>query len=182
MNGFFLAVIIFKVFIPYSDTILGAWIHPATCCVVLMEILCFIVAIKRLEKLEQQTYKTQIFTFQKERETFWSSMIQNNKVRMVKEQDSFLNRLDDIIKSHMDDPQFNANQLYQILGTNHVSLNKKLKDLTAMSTHQYIQSKKLAYSKKLVLQTEQSFSEIAYSIGLNDPAYFSKLFKKKYNS
>ncbi|MFT4535352.1 MAG: AraC-like DNA-binding protein, partial [Saprospiraceae bacterium] len=36
-------------------------------------------------------------------------------------------------------------------------------------------------AKKLLLSTDHNISEIAYSVGFNDPAYFSRTFSKEFN-
>lgn len=180
LNLFFLSMIIAKIMISFSDSPMGVWIHPATCLAVLAELFLFIVSIKKMESFEKLKTQHVLQTVKREKDALIHNVTRTNNIRRHEQDLDFIDRIDSIISDNMDNSQFNANQLYHILGTNHVSLNKKLKEILNMSTHQYIQHKKLEHSKQLVLKSDISFSEIAYQIGLNDSAYFSKLFKKKF--
>ena len=58
----------------------------------------------------------------------------------------------------------------------------KLKKITGLSTTEFIKSIRLNEAKKMLMEREYSVSEIAYRVGFNDPAYFSRSFKKKFNA
>ena len=53
------------------------------------------------------------------------------------------------------------------------------KDLTGYAPLQYIQELRLQKSKKLLLNTSLSLTEIAEEIGYDNADYFSTAFKKK---
>ena len=180
LNSYFLLLILLKIIYPYTDSLIGSWINPATCLIVLIELFLFIIAIRKMEALDSLKTKAVLKTLTIEKKALLDAVSSSNIERRHEEGQRFLDSINDLITKNMDNSQFNATQLYHLLGTNHVSLNKKLKELTAMSTHQYIQHKKLEYSKQLVLNSDQSFSEIAYLIGISDSTYFSKVFKKKF--
>lgn len=58
-------------------------------------------------------------------------------------------------------------------------LNKVLKEVTGQTTTDII-SKRIAQEAKILLkQTDWSVSEIAYTLGFDDPAHFSNFFKKQ---
>jgi AraC-like DNA-binding protein len=46
---------------------------------------------------------------------------------------------------------------------------------------QYINNQRLKKAKELLEISDLSISQIAYQLGFNDPAYFSRLFKNKFN-
>lgn len=58
-------------------------------------------------------------------------------------------------------------------------LTSMLKSLTGLSTQQHIQSKIIEVAKIQLSSTHDSISEIAYNLGFEHPASFTKLFKKK---
>lgn len=58
-------------------------------------------------------------------------------------------------------------------------LSGLLKSLTGMSTQQHIQNKLIEIAKEQLSTTQLSISEIAYSLGFERPASFTKLFKNK---
>ncbi|WP_025667113.1 helix-turn-helix domain-containing protein [Aquimarina megaterium] len=58
-------------------------------------------------------------------------------------------------------------------------LSSMLKSLTGQSTQQHIHNKLIEKAKEQLSTTPLSISEIAYSLGFEHPASFSKLFKNK---
>lgn len=61
-------------------------------------------------------------------------------------------------------------------------LSSMLKFFTGQSTQQHIHNKLIERAKEKLSTTEISISEIAYELGFEHPASFSKLFKNKTNS
>ncbi len=82
---------------------------------------------------------------------------------------------DDLIEKGLPSVQWVSDQLH--LSSNYLS--SLLKSLTGQSTQQHIQNKLLDKAKELLSSTELSIGEIAYSLGFERPASFSKLFKSK---
>jgi len=60
-------------------------------------------------------------------------------------------------------------------------LSSMLKSLTGMSTQQHIQNTIIDRAKEQLSVTQLSISEIAYNLGFERPASFTKLFKNKTN-
>ncbi len=71
--------------------------------------------------------------------------------------------------------QFVADSLH--LSPNYLS--SMLKSLTGQSTQQHIHNKLIEKAKEQLSITQQSISQIAYSLGFERPASFTKLFKTK---
>ena len=61
-------------------------------------------------------------------------------------------------------------------------LHRKLIALTGMSASALFTKIRLELAHEDILKTDLSISEIAYKFGYSDPARFSKVFKKQYNS
>ena len=61
-------------------------------------------------------------------------------------------------------------------------LSSILKIISGQSTQQHIQNKLIEKAKEKLSTTELSISEIAFELGFEHPASFSKLFKNKTNS
>lgn len=57
-------------------------------------------------------------------------------------------------------------------------LNKVLQKTTRKSTNEWIQEVLILETKVLLFQTSLTIKEIAFEIGVLDPSYFSRLFKK----
>jgi AraC family transcriptional activator of pobA len=58
-------------------------------------------------------------------------------------------------------------------------LNKVLKEVTGKTTTEIISNRIITEAKILLKQTNWSVSEISYALGYDDPAHFSKYFKKQ---
>lgn len=58
------------------------------------------------------------------------------------------------------------------------TLNVIIKEFSGLSSREYLSSKTLFEAKRLLSFSEQNIKEIAYSLGFEDTAYFSRFFKK----
>ncbi|MEM8901237.1 MAG: AraC family transcriptional regulator [Bacteroidota bacterium] len=67
------------------------------------------------------------------------------------------------------------------LGVNPTTLNKATVALAGISAKQAIQHKLLLEAKALLAYTALSVKEICYQLGVNEPSYFTLLFKKHLN-
>ena len=59
-------------------------------------------------------------------------------------------------------------------------LYKKLKALVDLSPNDFITVYRLKKALPLLAAKDISVNEVAYSVGFNDPKYFSRVFKKFY--
>jgi AraC-like DNA-binding protein len=62
-----------------------------------------------------------------------------------------------------------------------MQLHRKLKALTGLSASEFILSQRLKLATQLLKESDINISQVGYSVGFNDPAYFSKCFKKIYH-
>jgi AraC-like DNA-binding protein len=61
-----------------------------------------------------------------------------------------------------------------------MQLYRKLKNLTSLAGNEFIRSIRLQQAKILLESAQLNISEVAYQVGFNDPAYFTRAFKKQY--
>ncbi|MGN0213935.1 MAG: ATP-binding protein [Muribaculaceae bacterium] len=64
------------------------------------------------------------------------------------------------------------------LGIGRAQLNRKLKAITGITTKEYILKLRLLKAKNLLLTTDLTVAEITYQCGMEDPGYFSTVFRK----
>lgn len=62
--------------------------------------------------------------------------------------------------------------------SNYDYLNRTFQKVTGESIFHYINETRISKAKELIKTTPAKFSEIAYLVGIDDPYYFSRLFKK----
>ncbi|MBR9919260.1 MAG: helix-turn-helix transcriptional regulator [Bacteroidetes bacterium] len=68
----------------------------------------------------------------------------------------------------------------ELLGCSRVQLYRKLQEEIGISPSQFIRQLRLKVAYNLLLNTQWTVSQIAYSVGFNDPKYFSRVFRKQY--
>lgn len=66
----------------------------------------------------------------------------------------------------------------KLLGVSAGHLNDIVRQLTARTAGELVQSRELLESKRLLMHSELSVSEIAYHLGYKDPSYFARVFRK----
>lgn len=94
--------------------------------------------------------------------------------------DPFIDKLTNLILSNLSDDSFGIESACEALGVSRTQLHRKLKALTGLSTSIFIREIRLKEGFNLLKNTNMNVSEVAYSVGFNDPFYFSKLFTQKY--
>lgn len=58
---------------------------------------------------------------------------------------------------------------------------RSYKQLFSMSPHQYLTERRLQESKRLLLQTDKSITDICLEVGFQSPSSFSSLFSKRFS-
>lgn len=94
--------------------------------------------------------------------------------------DRFLKKFQTIVESKMDDPDLSIADLSREVRLSHTQLYRKLKALTGLSPVQFLRQQRLSRAVALLNSTSMNISEVAYSIGFNDPNYFSRIFHEEF--
>ncbi len=95
-------------------------------------------------------------------------------------EDAFLQKLQQIILQHIDDPGLSAEFICRQMGMSNTNLYRKLKALTDLSLSHFIRRIRLQEAKSLLLNTEMNIAEVAYAVGFADPKYFSRVFSETF--
>ena len=93
----------------------------------------------------------------------------------------FLHKLRETVVAQMDQPDFSASQLAEVILMSQTQVYRKLKALTDQTPSQFIRSIRLQRAKELLKTTDLTISEIAYEVGFSDPNYFSRTFNKAFH-
>ena len=98
--------------------------------------------------------------------------------------EAFLREAVESVNRHLSDSSYSITQLTEELCTSRTTLFKRLKTLTGMNASNFIADIRLRAACRILSQTSADstfrISDLAYSVGFNDPKYFSVCFKKKY--
>lgn len=92
-------------------------------------------------------------------------------------QDAFLNKLNGIVETHLDDSTFRAEWLAQEVAMSLRTLTRKLATLTGLSPARFIRIYRLRRSTEL-LRAGHPVSDTAYMVGFEHPANFATAFKE----
>ncbi|PHR70880.1 MAG: histidine kinase [Lutibacter sp.] len=95
-------------------------------------------------------------------------------------EEKFLTQLMNYMEKVWSDPNIKTEHLSSELGYSKSQLYRKLKSLTNKSPNNFIKEMKLNKSLNLFHNKLGNVSEIAFEVGFNSPAYFTKCFYEKF--
>lgn len=95
-------------------------------------------------------------------------------------ENQFLRKIVSMIERRIDDPTLVVGDLAKEVRLSSMQVNRKLKALTGKTGNTLVRSIRLQRAKKLLLNKEMNVSEVAYSVGFNDPNYFSRAFSAEF--
>ncbi|MFV0378653.1 MAG: two-component regulator propeller domain-containing protein [Mangrovibacterium sp.] len=94
----------------------------------------------------------------------------------------FIEKVTLLVQQNMNNPEFRVTTLTKELGIGRTLLHTKLKQILDMSASEFINTIHLKEAQKILIEhPELSMTEVAYKVGINDPNYFSRIFKKMFN-
>jgi len=103
---------------------------------------------------------------------------QSRDILNVASRDHFHESLTAIIEANLNDPEFDVEQLADQLHMSRETLNRKCKKEVGSSPLVYINKIRMHHASILLQQNKLPVSEVAYSLGYESLAYFSRAFKK----
>lgn len=93
-----------------------------------------------------------------------------------------LKKIEGIVEAHIEDPEFDVDQLAQLTGMGRSSFFEKLKALTGMTPANFILVFRLRKAAALLLNhPEFQMNDIASQVGFGSGRYFSRCFKNHFN-
>ncbi len=99
---------------------------------------------------------------------------------LTREEEDCLNKLVDFLDQNYQNPNLHLQNFCRDLGFSKSKLYRKVKSLTGKSVNHFIKEFRLQKALNLFKDQKNNISEMAYAIGFNSPAYFSRCFKKHY--
>lgn len=99
----------------------------------------------------------------------------------VRSQDTiFAETLNEAIRQNMSNPNLKMEDLGETVGLSRVQLYRKVKAITGLSPVELLRKIRLQQGYVLLSTTTKTIQEIAFEVGFNTPAYFSKCFREQY--
>ena len=114
---------------------------------------------------------------------FTGAQAQEDKVENVEvkgNNDALMDRIMKTINEHLQDPDFNVERLTEEVGISRAQLHRKMKEITGISTGEFIRNLRLQQAARLIKEGKINITQVAYAVGFNNQTYFSTVFKKYY--
>ncbi len=109
-----------------------------------------------------------------------SALFAPQKVDIPSMDDAFLHKVREAIEANLDDETFSVIELSQQVSMSRSQLHRKLKALTGYGPNEIIRHIRLERARQLLEQKVGTVSEVAFRVGFNSLAYFSKCFSEHF--
>ena len=93
---------------------------------------------------------------------------------------AFITQFRSVIESRLSDSELSVEDLAADMNLSRVQLYRKVKAVAGASPVELLRKARLSCAYQLLLTTDKSVSEVAYSVGFTAPSYFTKCFKEEY--
>ena len=141
----------------------------------------FIVKPFNLEYLEE-TIKNLLNSRSVLREHYTSELATDSRANTpTKVSRKFINEFIAIVENNIPNEDFSVEDICREIGISRVQLYRKVKALIGYNVNDYISTVRLQKAKFLLADQELSISEVAFKVGYSSQAYFSTVFKSKFN-
>lgn len=132
------------------------------------------VLLSRVENLMERSQATK-------KELKKRELVEMTDIDLTSADEEFLKRCIACVQKNIGNFDFDQQQFADQTGTSKSTLYKKLKTLTGLNTSAFIRSIRMKTACEVLKKNPTiRISELAYSVGFNDPKYFSSCFKKDY--
>jgi len=85
----------------------------------------------------------------------------------------------EFIEKNVDDPDLKVEDLADAVNLGRTAFFNKIKSIVGLSPLDFLRHLRLQKAQELIVKSNDTYSQIAYSVGFSDPKYFSRCFKKE---
>ena len=108
-------------------------------------------------------------------------MVNLKLIAHTKADELFLQRVDDIIQSHIADEKLDVDMIAAKMNLSRPTLYRKINEISEMTPNEWIKITRLRKAAELILQGDLKIYEIAEAVGFNSQSYFSRTFAKHFH-
>lgn len=94
--------------------------------------------------------------------------------------DVLLERIIKVINDNINNPEFCVEMLAQEAGLSRTHLHRKMKEITGLTTSDFIRNTRLRQAAELLKNGQSNIKQIAFAVGFSNQTHFSNAFKKVY--
>lgn len=109
-----------------------------------------------------------------------SPTVPRPELPMVSHDRQFYDRLYEIVQQQMENSEFSADDFAAAMNMGRTIFFKKVKGVTGYGPKEFMRIMRMKHAAELLLTTDLTISEIAYKVGMSDPAYFNRCFKTQF--
>lgn len=99
---------------------------------------------------------------------------------LVKKDLMFVEKIRKIIEDNLNTEGFSIDTIAETIGMSRSSFFKKLKALTGFAPVDLVKEIRLSKAAALLQSSDDTITDVAYSVGFHDVGYFAKCFRQKY--
>lgn len=103
-----------------------------------------------------------------------------NSMAYSREDTKFLEKLNEIISRHMEDPDLDVDHLALEMNMSRATLYRKIKGISNLSPNELINITRLKKAAELLLQTDCRINEVYGKVGYSSQKYFGASFLKQF--
>ena len=104
----------------------------------------------------------------------------NREVDILEKENAFIKKAEQVIETNLDNGDFDVMQFCEAMGVSRAQAHRKVKALTDLSVSIYIRSYRLKRALEILQEEDVIIKEVAYRVGFNSPAYFTKCFHEQF--
>ncbi|MEZ4687328.1 MAG: ATP-binding protein [Bacteroidia bacterium] len=113
-------------------------------------------------------------------QTRYQSKASPNEDVLTQKEDAFILKLRSLIVESIDDPDLNVAALCELMRMSRTQLHNKVKALTGLSSSRFLRKVRMEEARKLLLNSDLQIAEIAFRVGYQAPAYFTRMFVEEF--
>ena len=84
------------------------------------------------------------------------------------------------INKNLSNSDFNVDMLTQEVGISRAQLHRKMKEMTGISTSEFIRNIRLEQAARLLKEQKINVTQVAYTVGFSNLAHFSTIFRRHF--
>lgn len=109
-----------------------------------------------------------------------SPFVSAKSIGLNSDQREFLHKLAQIVEEHMQDPDFNLEQMAELMHVSNSTLHRKVKSTLNITPNNYIQLERLKKAAYLFREGNHRINEVSQMVGFNSSSYFAQCFQKQF--
>ena len=92
----------------------------------------------------------------------------------------FADKLTELVNREMVNVNFSVDRCVEAMGIGRTAFFRKVKGITGYTPNEYIRVMRMKKAAEMLLNDTCTVAEVSYKVGIDDPLYFSKCFKKQF--